>query len=105
MKRNQLGESSVAVSPIILGAWAMGGWFWGGSDDAQSVHAIRAAVDSGITSIDTAPVYGFGHSEEVVGRGLRGMKPTPNTKAPIRTETTPKIKHEPKIKTKPKQIL
>ena len=74
MKRNQLGQSSVAVSPISLGAWAMGGWFWGGSDDEQSVHTIRAAVDSGITSIDTAPVYGFGHSEEVVGRGIRGIR-------------------------------
>jgi len=74
MKKNQLGQSSVAVSPVILGAWAMGGWFWGGADDDESVTTIRAAVDAGITSIDTAPVYGFGHSEEVVGRGLRGIR-------------------------------
>jgi aryl-alcohol dehydrogenase-like predicted oxidoreductase len=52
----------------------MGGWFWGGADDAVSVSAIRAAVDAGITSIDTAPVYGFGHSEEVLGRGLIGIR-------------------------------
>lgn len=74
MQRNQLGQSSVTVSSIILGAWAMGGWFWGGTDDEESVTAIRAAVDAGITSIDTAPVYGFGHSEEVVGRGVRGIR-------------------------------
>ena len=52
----------------------MGGWFWGGMDDEESVTAIRTAIDSGITSIDTAPVYGFGHSEEVVGRGIRGIR-------------------------------
>jgi len=74
MQRNSLGQSSIAVSPVILGAWAMGGWFWGGTDDEESVGAIRAAVDAGITSIDTAPVYGFGHSEEVVGRGVRGIR-------------------------------
>ena len=74
MKKNQLGQSSVAISPIILGAWAMGGWFWGGADDEQSVDSIRAAVDAGITSIDTAPVYGFGHSEKVVGRGIHGIR-------------------------------
>ena len=74
MQRKQLGQSSVSVSPVILGAWAMGGWFWGGADDEASVATIRAAVDAGITSIDTAPVYGFGHSEEVVGRGIKGIR-------------------------------
>lgn len=74
MKQIPLGRSSISVSPVILGAWAMGGWFWGGSDDDASVETIRAAVDAGITSIDTAPVYGFGHSEVVVGRGIKGIR-------------------------------
>src|SRR5205807_8706683 len=50
--------------------WAIGGWMWGGSDDQQAVSTIRAAIDSGINLIDTAPVYGMGHSGEIVGRAL-----------------------------------
>ena len=57
-------------SRVGLGTWAIGGWMWGGSDDAQSIRTIQAAVDRGITLIDTAPVYGFGHSEEIVGKAL-----------------------------------
>ncbi|CAN7769948.1 aldo/keto reductase [Variovorax sp. LjRoot84] len=60
------------VSRVGLGTWAIGGWMWGGTDDAQSIATIRAAVDSGINLIDTAPVYGFGHSEEIVGEALAG---------------------------------
>jgi aryl-alcohol dehydrogenase-like predicted oxidoreductase len=55
---------------IALGTWAIGGWMWGGSDEAESIRTIRSAVDRGINLIDTAPVYGFGHSEEIVGRAL-----------------------------------
>ena len=62
------------VSRIGLGTWAIGGWMWGGVDDAASVATIRKAIDSGINLIDTAPVYGFGHSEEVVGKALQGMR-------------------------------
>ncbi|MDF5980321.1 aldo/keto reductase [Pseudomonas aeruginosa] len=62
------------VSRIGLGTWAIGGWMWGGADDATSVETIRRAVESGITLIDTAPVYGFGHSEEVVGKALQGLR-------------------------------
>jgi aryl-alcohol dehydrogenase-like predicted oxidoreductase len=62
------------VSRVGLGTWAIGGWMWGGTDDAQSVATIRAAIDSGINLIDTAPVYGFGHSEEVVGKALQGLR-------------------------------
>ena len=62
------------VSRVGLGTWAIGGWMWGGTDDAQSIAAIRAAIDSGINLIDTAPVYGFGHSEEVVGEALVGRR-------------------------------
>src|SRR5713101_8351913 len=55
---------------IALGTWAIGGWLWGGSDQAESIRTIRSAVDRGINLIDTAPVYGFGRSEEIVGEAL-----------------------------------
>ncbi len=71
MENRRLGQSDVTVSPVILGAWAMGGWFWGGSDDDAAVATIHAALDAGVTAIDTAPVYGRGRSESVVGRALR----------------------------------
>src|SRR5271154_6639632 len=57
-------------SRIALGNWAIGGWMWGGTDDAQAIATIRSAVDRGISLIDTAPAYGFGHAEELVGRAL-----------------------------------
>ncbi|WP_313086340.1 aldo/keto reductase [Pseudomonas sp.] len=62
------------VSRIGLGTWAIGGWMWGGADDDRSVTTIRSALDRGINLIDTAPVYGFGHSEEVVGKALEGVR-------------------------------
>lgn len=58
------------VSRIGLGTWVIGGWMWGGSDERDAIAAIEAAVDIGINLIDTAPVYGFGRSEEIVGRAL-----------------------------------
>src|SRR5579859_5943749 len=58
------------ASRIALGTWAIGGWMWGGSDEKDAVRAIHTAIDRGITLIDTAPVYGFGQSEEIVGRAL-----------------------------------
>jgi aryl-alcohol dehydrogenase-like predicted oxidoreductase len=61
---------SVRSSRIGLGTWAMGGFQWGGADDDESVRTIQAALDRGITLIDTAPAYGFGHSESVVGRAI-----------------------------------
>ena len=70
----QLGKSDVYVSPIIFGAWAIGGWMWGGTDDAAAVEAIRASVDAGVDTIDTAAVYGQGHSEEVVGKAIKGRR-------------------------------
>lgn len=66
--------TSLRVSRVGLGTWAIGGWMWGGADDAQSIDAIRAALDHGVNLIDTAPVYGFGHSEEVVGQALAGRR-------------------------------
>jgi aryl-alcohol dehydrogenase-like predicted oxidoreductase len=57
-------------SRIGLGTWAIGGWMWGGSDEEQSIRTIHAALDRGIKRIDTAPVYGFGRSEEIVAKAL-----------------------------------
>lgn len=62
------------VSRIGLGTWAIGGWMWGGAHDDDAVATIRKAVESGINLIDTAPVYGFGHSEELVGKALAGLR-------------------------------
>src|SRR5215813_7812167 len=66
----------MAASRVGLGTWAMGGTQWGGADDEASVRTIHAALDLGINLIDTAPAYGFGHSEEVVGRAIaeRGQR-------------------------------
>jgi len=62
--------TDLQVSRIDLGTWAMGGWMWGGTDEGQAIATIHAAIDKGIYLIDTAPVYGFGLSEQIVGRGL-----------------------------------
>ncbi len=69
-----LGQSGIDASVVGFGAWAVGGWFWGGADDSESVEAIRAALDAGVTLIDTAPAYGRGHSEEVVGKAIQGRR-------------------------------
>ena len=62
--------TDLSPSRIGLGTWAIGGWMWGGTDEAESIRTIHAALDRGITLIDTAPVYGFGRSEEIVGKAL-----------------------------------
>ncbi|AZV38794.1 aldo/keto reductase [Komagataeibacter xylinus] len=62
------------VSRIALGTWAIGGWMWGGPDDRNAIATIHEALDLGITLVDTAPVYGFGHSEEIVGQALAGRR-------------------------------
>ena len=62
--------TQLRVSRVALGTWAMGGWMWGGTDKREAVATIRAALDQGINLIDTAPVYGFGVSEEIVGQAL-----------------------------------
>lgn len=59
---------------VALGTWAIGGWLWGGPDDRNAVDTIRTALDLGVNLIDTAPVYGFGHSETVVGEALAGRR-------------------------------
>jgi aryl-alcohol dehydrogenase-like predicted oxidoreductase len=70
MEHATLPGPSLEVSRVALGTWAIGGWMWGGTDEAESIATIRAAVEHGIDVIDTAPVYGFGRSEEIVGKAL-----------------------------------
>jgi aryl-alcohol dehydrogenase-like predicted oxidoreductase len=90
MKKRLLGKSALPVSPIVLGAWAIGGWMWGGSRKKDSIRAIHASLELGITSVDTAPIYGFGHSEEVVGEAIKGKRDRYEilTKAGMRWEGT-----------------
>jgi len=66
----EIPSTSLRASRIALGTWAIGGWMWGGSDETDAIRTIHAALDRGINLIDTAPVYGFGRSEEIVGKAL-----------------------------------
>ena len=80
MKTKQLGNSDLHITPIGLGAWAIGGkwqWGWGEQDDTDSIKTIHYALDKGVNWIDTAPVYGLGHSEEVVGKAIKGLTSKP----------------------------
>jgi aryl-alcohol dehydrogenase-like predicted oxidoreductase len=81
MQTKQLGNSDMYLTPIGIGAWAMGGggwaFAWGPQDDNESISAIHAALDAGVNWIDTAAVYGLGHSEEVVARALHGRSHKP----------------------------
>lgn len=70
MEFTQIPVLSEDVSRVALGTWAIGGWMWGGTDEEKSIQTIHAALDKGINIIDTAPVYGFGCSEEIVGKAL-----------------------------------
>ncbi|PHQ72509.1 MAG: general stress protein [Marinobacter sp.] len=70
METRTFGNTNIQVTPVGLGTWAIGGWMWGGTDEAQSIDTIHRAIDKGIGLIDTAPVYGFGRSEEIVGKAL-----------------------------------
>lgn len=90
MDKRKLGKSAVEVSPVAFGAWAIGGWMWGGSDRNNSIRAIHACLDYGITSIDTAPIYGFGHSERLLGEAIKGKRDQYEllTKAGMRWEGT-----------------
>ncbi len=74
MSYTKLGNSDLEVSEICFGAWAIGGWLWGGTDEAAALRALDAAIDTGVTSIDTAAVYGFGLSEEIVGKAIQGKR-------------------------------
>jgi aryl-alcohol dehydrogenase-like predicted oxidoreductase len=104
MQKKRLGASDLEITPIGVGAWAMGGggwqFAWGAQDDDESIAAIHAALDQGINWIDTAAIYGLGHSEEVVARALQGRanKPLVFTKCGIvwneRRETSRTIQPE-----------
>ena len=82
METRLLGNSDLAITPIGIGAWAIGGAGWNGSmgpqNDSDSIPAIHAALDRGLNWIDTAALYGLGHSEEMVGRAIRGRTPRPH---------------------------
>jgi aryl-alcohol dehydrogenase-like predicted oxidoreductase len=73
MEYRQLGTSAVNASVITFGAWAIGGWMWGGADRKEAIAAIQAAYDNGVTSIDTAPAYGQGLSEEIVAEAIKDI--------------------------------
>ncbi len=81
MQKRQLGNTDMHITPIGFGSWAIGGsnWVygWGAQDDGDSINAIQRAVELGINWIDTAPVYGLGHSEDLVAKALSGMKQKP----------------------------
>ncbi len=80
-EKKNLGNSDLQITPLGVGAWAMGGagwkFGWGSQEDSDSLGAIRSAIDAGINWIDTAAVYGLGHSEEVVGKALKGLSQKP----------------------------
>ena len=81
MTLRRLGQSDLKITPIGIGAWAIGGgsweFAWGPQDDEESIAAIRAGLDRGINWIDTAAVYGLGHSETIVGRAVKGLRQRP----------------------------
>jgi aryl-alcohol dehydrogenase-like predicted oxidoreductase len=81
MQKRQLGNSDLEITPIGIGAWAMGGgdwaFSWGPQDDKNSIEAIHTALDAGVNWIDTAAIYGLGHSEEVVGKAIAGRASRP----------------------------
>jgi aryl-alcohol dehydrogenase-like predicted oxidoreductase len=79
----EIAATPLKVSRVALGTWAMGGWMWGGTDQRESIATIHAALSQGINLIDTAPAYGFGVSEEIVGAALDGVR----SQAVIATKT------------------
>ncbi len=74
MKRAELGKSGLMVDEIILGTWAIGGSMWSDHDEEMAVKSVERAIDLGMTTIDTAPVYGAGHAEEIVGKAVHGKR-------------------------------
>lgn len=74
IQTREIGTSGIQASVVGLGTWAIGGWMWGGTDEAKSIDAIHASVDAGITLIDTAPAYGQGVAEDIVGIALQGRR-------------------------------
>lgn len=73
MAYRKLGKTALEMTEITFGAWAIGGWMWGGNEGNDAIEAIKVAIDNGITSIDTAPIYGQGESELLVGEAIKGI--------------------------------
>src|SRR5205823_10805111 len=99
MTSRTLGQSDLRITPIGIGAWAIGGgkweFAWGAQDDSESIAAIRAGLDQGVNWIDTAAVYGLGHSETVVGRAIQGLvnRPYVFTKCSLVWDESGKVAH------------
>ncbi|MFC2149615.1 aldo/keto reductase [Candidatus Auribacterota bacterium] len=74
MRKKPLGKSDIETSVIMLGTWAVGGWMWGGTNENEAINAISTAIENGINGIDTAPMYGYGYAEEVVGKAIAGKR-------------------------------
>jgi aryl-alcohol dehydrogenase-like predicted oxidoreductase len=70
IEHTQVSFVGLKASRVALGTWAIGGWMWGGTDEAEAIATIRATIDHGVDLIDTAPAYGFGRSEEIIGKAL-----------------------------------
>jgi aryl-alcohol dehydrogenase-like predicted oxidoreductase len=70
LELKEIPGTSLKLSPVAIGTWAIGGWMWGGTDEAESITTIRTGFEHGINIVDTAPVYGFGRSEEIVGKAI-----------------------------------
>lgn len=73
MKYRKLANTDLWLSEVTFGAWAAGGWMWGGTERKEAIDAIRASYSLGVTSIDTAPIYGQGASEDIVGEAIKGL--------------------------------
>lgn len=73
MKR-ALNQTPVKITPLVFGAWAIGGWMWGGTEEKDSIAAIQSSLDHGVNAIDTAPIYGLGYSEELIGKAIKGRR-------------------------------
>ena len=72
MEYRTLGTSDLQLSAITYGAFAIGGNMWGGNEEKDSIHAVQASIEHGVTTLDTAPFYGFGLSEEMIGKAIKG---------------------------------
>src|ERR1700682_4701205 len=109
MQTRRLGNSDLEITPLGIGAWAMGGggwaFAWGPQDDQESIEAIHAALDRGVNWIDTAAVYGLGHSEEVVARALEGRthRPYVFTKCSLAFDDSRKISNSLKADSIPRE--
>ncbi|MDD3586371.1 MAG: aldo/keto reductase [Thermoguttaceae bacterium] len=74
MQFRKIGKTDIEASAIAMGCWVIGGWMWGGADENEAIRAIQTSLDEGITMIDTAPIYGLGRSETIVGKAIKGRK-------------------------------